>query len=263
MQEKSPTSPKIATLRMRLRKTSQYAVQTLFRHADWMDVKLKFNDSYQQHPEMSQHQELKRVYQAAETVASRRYFHNKQRGYIIIIYATTIIIIMAAIPTLRAIGLVVGGTSLGAVGLACWSHSRWGPKAKASLEQFHRASYNPAPPDWLGPLFKPRLNYPRECPPAREMPWEKIDFKKEPERYMHSILEYCMEGNVENGFVPQKNSRRSWYHAPWMSQNNIGREPIHGLTFERPAPVGYLADSQDRVCQSWAVAMYNEQGELV
>jgi hypothetical protein len=159
-----------------------------------------------------------------------------------------------------AIGL--GGASLAVV--ACWSHSRWGPKAKASLKEYHRASYNPAPADWRGPLFKPRLNYPSERPPANAtaMPWEKIDFKKEPEKYMQSILDYCMEGNVENGFVPQRNSRRNWYHAPWMSQNNIGREPIHGLTFERPAPVGYLADTQDRVCQSWAVAMYNAEGEF-
>ena len=67
MQEKSPTLPKIATLRMRLRNTSRYAVQTLFRYVDWMDMKLKFNDGYQQHPEMSQHQELKRVYQAAKS----------------------------------------------------------------------------------------------------------------------------------------------------------------------------------------------------
>ena len=206
---------------------------------------------------------MERVYQAAEMVDSRKNFYNTKSGYII--YATTIVIgIIMAMSKLRAIGLAVGGTSFAVVGLvACWSHSRWGPKAKASLKEFRRASYNSAPADWRGPLFKPRLNYPSECPPANAMPWEKIDFKREPERYMHSILDYCMEGNVENGFVPQRNSRRNWYHAPWMSQNNIGREPIHGLTFERPAPVGYLADSQDRICQSWAVAMYNERGELL
>ena len=207
---------------------------------------------------------MERVYQAAEMVDSRKpYFYNTKRAYIII-YATAIITFIMAMSTLRAIaGLAIGGTSALAM-VACWSHSRWGPKAKASLKEYHRASYNPPPADWRGgPLFKPRLNYPSECPPASAaMPWEKIDFKKEPERYMHSILEYCMEGNVENGFVPQRNSRHNWYHAPWMSQNNIGREPIHGLTFERPAPVGYLADTQEHVRQSWAVAMYNEQGKL-
>lgn len=197
-------------------------------------------------------------------VESRKHYYNSKSSYII--YATAVLIFIMAMSTLRAMGLALGlgGTSLTLAVVACWSHSRWGPKARASLKEYHRASYNPAPADWRGPLFKPRLNYPSQSPTsATAMPWEKIDFKKEPERYMQSILDYCMEGNVENGFVPQKNSRRNWYHAPWMSQNNIGREPIHGLTFERPAPVGYLADTQDRVCQSWAVAMYNEEGEFI
>jgi hypothetical protein len=213
---------------------------------------------------MSQHQaRVERLYQAAEMVDSRKHFYNTKSAYIIYAIAIPIFIMAMSTLTLRAMGLALGlgGTSLAVV--ACWSNSRWGPKARASLKEYRRASYNPAPADWRGPLFKPRLNYPSECPPASAtaMPWEKIDFKKEPEIYMQSILDYCMEGNVENGFVPQRNSRRNWYHAPWMSQNNIGREPIHGLTFERPAPVGYLADTQDSVCQSWAVAMYNEKGE--
>ena len=78
---------------------------------------------------------------------------------------------------------------------------------------------------------------------------------------MHTVLEYCLDGNLENEFVPQKNLNRNWYHAPWMSLTTSGREPVHGLTFERPALMGYLADTQTRVCQSWAVAMYNEEGE--
>lgn len=164
--------------------------------------------------------------------------------------------------------VVVGGATA-ALGLATWSHSRWGPMAKASVKEFHRSSYNRPPPDWSGPTFKPRLDYPRaarsslssslssvEKPP----PWSKIDFKREPEKYMQAVLEYCFEGNVENDFVPQRNPTRNWYHAPWMCQTAIGREPIHGLTYERPAPERYLADTQKRVCQSWAVAMYNEQG---
>ena len=160
--------------------------------------------------------------------------------------------------------IAVGGMSA-LVGVAFWSHSRWGPKAKAAVKEFHRPSYNDLPANWKGPSFKPRLDYPAHCPPrssaAEPKPWETIDFKKEPESYMQAILEYCLDGNVESGFVPQKNKTRNWYHAPWMSQTPIGREPIHGLTFERPAPVGYLAETQTRVCQSWAVAMYNEEGE--
>ena len=165
---------------------------------------------------------------------------------------------------LRAI--IVGGASV-VVGLTWWTHSRWGPKARASLKEYHRCSYNDPPAGWTGPLFKPRLDYPHTTAARgkrEETPksWAKIDFKKEPEKYMRAVLEYCMEGNLENNFVPQNNLKRDWYHAPWMSQTPIGREPIHGLTFERPAPVGYLAETQSRVRQSWAVAMYNEEGEF-
>ena len=163
---------------------------------------------------------------------------------------------------LRAI--VVGGSLIG-LGVPCWLHSRWGPKAKASIKEFHRPSFNSLSTNWRGPRFEPRLDYPAQCPQrsnASELkPWESIDFKKEPERYMQTVLEYCLDGNLENEFVPQKNLKRNWYHAPWMSRTAIGREPVHGLTFERPAPDGYLADTQTRVCQSWAVAMYNEEGE--
>jgi hypothetical protein len=87
-----------------------------------------------------------------------------------------------------------------------------------------------------------------------------LDFKTKPQKYLHAVLEYCFDGNLENDFVPQKNTKRKWYHAPWMCQTPFGREPIHGLTFERPAPIGYLAETQKRPCQSWAVGMYNEPG---
>lgn len=162
----------------------------------------------------------------------------------------------------QTIGLGGAAASL-VIGLTCFSRSRWGPKAKAAAKEFHRASYNALPTNWSGPIFKPQLDYPMEYPPSSEKPWERIDFKKDPEKYMQYVLEYCFEGNVENGFVPQKNPKRRWFHAPWMCQTATGREPIHGLTYERPAPVGYLAETQNRVCQNWAVAMYNEQGETI
>lgn len=159
--------------------------------------------------------------------------------------------------------LVAAGSTCIVVGAAvCWSHSRCGPKARAAAKEFHRASYNPPPANWSGPVFKPRLDYPTTSPPFSERPWERIDFKKEPGKFMQSVLEYCFDGNVENDFVPQKNPKRKWFHAPWMCRTAMGREPIHGLTFERPAPIGYLAETQKHLRQSWAVAMYNEIGEV-
>ena len=85
--------------------------------------------------------------------------------------------------------LLRGSGACVAAGLAVfgWSHSRWGPKAKASLKEFQRCSFNPPPANWTGPTFKPRLDYPAKCPrssTAENPPWTDIDFKKEPERYM-------------------------------------------------------------------------------
>jgi hypothetical protein len=40
----------------------------------------------------------------------------------------------------------------------------------------------------------------------------------------------------------------------------IYREPISGLTFERPTPAGELAESQDRILQCWAIGFYNKIG---
>lgn len=157
--------------------------------------------------------------------------------------------------------LAIGGAS--AIAGVAFLQSRFGPKSKAALREFNRPSFNSVPDSWSGPVFKPKLDYPTKIPPVRHYPWEKIDFKTEPEKYMQTVLEYCFDGNVDSEFVPQSNKKRNWYHAPWMCQNVLGREPIHGLTFERPAPKQYLADTQNRVCQSWAVAFYNEEGKVL
>ena len=130
------------------------------------------------------------------------------------------------------------------------------------IKQFHRASFNQPPKGWTGPVFEPSLDFPRHPPNGKQSyPWETIDFKKEPEKYLEAVLNYCFEGNIETDFVPQNNKVRKWYHAPWMTQTPFGREPLHGLTFERPAPVGYLGKSQKRLLQTWAMGMYNEAGK--
>lgn len=158
--------------------------------------------------------------------------------------------------------LVVGGVAgTVGVGLVAFLNSSWGPKARDSVKEFYRASYNPPPPHWTEPVFKPRLDFSTARPNVKDLPWEKIDFKTEPEKYLRAALEYCFDGNLEHDFVPQKNPKRRWYHAPWMCQTPFGREPIHGMVFARPLPVGCLADTQKRVCQTWAVGMYNEPGK--
>lgn len=67
-----------------------------------------------------------------------------------------------------------------------------------------------------------------------------------------------------------------WYHVPWLTfsfgntetdiEHGIigsGREPICGLTQERPAPVGFLHKLQTQQFQTWAVGSFNETGGVL
>ncbi|KAF2757845.1 hypothetical protein EJ05DRAFT_368530 [Pseudovirgaria hyperparasitica] len=93
-----------------------------------------------------------------------------------------------------------------------------------------------------------------------DAPWLNYNFETDPEMYCSVIKEYCWAGNVNNDFVVRKNPVRQWYHAPWMHWSANGREPIHGLTFERPTPKLELSRTQDRVLQTWACGFYNAAG---
>lgn len=141
------------------------------------------------------------------------------------------------------------------------------------------------PETWKGPVFKIHNEYPRiieannastagqgpaipgpDMPlpnfdPKKEAPWLNVDFNLEPEKYCELIKLYCWDGNVDNNFVVQNNPIRPWYHAPWMHWNLHGREPLHGLTFERPTPAFELASTQSRPLQTWACGYYNWAGK--
>jgi hypothetical protein len=137
-----------------------------------------------------------------------------------------------------------------------------------------------APKDYHGRLFKIRNNYPtssdlstsatptipdRGTPGdflSKEAPWKMYDFDTQPEEYCKVIKAYCWEGNVNHEFRIEENKIREWYHAPWMHYNQNGREPINGLTFERPTPAGELAKSQTRILQCWAIGFYNKIGKI-
>jgi len=117
----------------------------------------------------------------------------------------------------------------------------------------------PLPPGWSGPVFHLSQTYPQQIP-ADTYPWLQFDPTTQPDEYMFSVLKYCLEGNVETDWSLQANNKRGWYHAPWMHWGAHGREPIHGLTFERMSQPGELAPQQTAVLQNWAVGMYNAPG---
>jgi hypothetical protein len=117
----------------------------------------------------------------------------------------------------------------------------------------------PLPSGWNGPVFHLSQNYPSQIP-ADNYPWLRFDPRTQSSQYMRAVLQYCMDGNIQSDWVPQLNPQRGWYHAPWMHWGAHGREPIHGLTFERTSLPGELSPQQTKTLQNWAVGMYNSPG---
>ena len=119
------------------------------------------------------------------------------------------------------------------------------------------------PQGWSGPVFKLSQNYPARPPKSESYPWQGIDFKAEPERYIRAIYDFAREGNVETEWRGFDNPKRKWYHAPWMHYGDSGREFIHGMTRERNSRPKELAPTQACYTQNWAVGFYNAPGAFV
>jgi hypothetical protein len=162
----------------------------------------------------------------------------------------------------------LGTITIASIGLAAFSlvssvHAQEPPvKAKPPREVFPDAGQKPLD-NWTGPVFQLSQDYPESEPKPEDYRWKKIDFRTDWQGYMKSVLTYCLEGNVENDWVLQKNKVRGWYHAPWMHWGRNGREFIHGLTYERVSLPGELAQTQTSTNQNWAVGMYNAPGGYV
>ena len=158
------------------------------------------------------------------------------------------------------------------------------PDNAAALDGASLGSSNPADnrfPDYcaLFPVpegtpetFELSQDYPDSYDTNEAKPWEKIDFTKNYDTYLKTVLAYCMEGNVEVDFKVQNNPVRKWYSAPWMhddgsrydnkdlkkNKQNTGRECLHGLTREITIQPGTLGSKQVSKFQTYAIAFYNE-----
>jgi hypothetical protein len=105
-------------------------------------------------------------------------------------------------------------------------------------------------------------NYPAALPPAPNggYPWDKLNFKRDPEKFMRAVLGYCWEGNEEVDFYVQKNTLRKWYHAPMLTRGATGREFVHGLRADRVSEPGELHANQKQKHRNFSVTYYNEPG---
>ncbi|ALN90947.1 hypothetical protein [Lysobacter gummosus] len=128
-------------------------------------------------------------------------------------------------------------------------------------------SYDPhyPPPPGARDVFQLSQDYPTTFADDT-FPWMAIDFKAFPTEYLRSVLDYCLEGNVDVDFKVQNNRVRKWYHAPWLHDDGAqfggGREWRRGLTRERMARPLDLHRKQTERAQNWAVGFYNDRGAV-
>jgi hypothetical protein len=114
---------------------------------------------------------------------------------------------------------------------------------------------------WSGDTFRLSQNYPAQLPqpPAGGFPWEKVDFRTKPNDYLSSVLNYCWEGMEDAKFVAQANSKRTWYHAPWLDAGYGGREFLHGLVMDRTSDPKTLSVDQSLPIRNYSITYYNPE----
>ena len=134
------------------------------------------------------------------------------------------------------------------------------PAGEGLAERLDRIEKPPA--GWQGPVFAPRFDYP-VSPAADVYAWEAISFRKEPERYLQTLLSYALSGQDRTHWRLGANGARRWYHVPWLGPGANGREFIHGLTRARDLAPGELGPMQTACRQSWALAFYNDVGGVI
>jgi len=121
--------------------------------------------------------------------------------------------------------------------------------------------YGYAPPsDWSDATFELSQQYPKTLPVVSDFSWQKIDFQKEPEKYLLAVINYCYEGNLQVDFKVQDNAIRKWYHAPWLHYGQNGRDFLKGLTRERSSRPFELSPLQSQQYRNFAVGFYNDLG---
>jgi len=146
---------------------------------------------------------------------------------------------------------------LGALVAACKTLKN---KSKVDYQEISWPKYTVNPPtNWQENIFEPSHNFPKELS-VENKPWDSIDFKTNPEKYMKEVLQYCFDGNIKVDFNVLNNKKRDWYHVPYMTTGTYGREPLRGLTRERSSEPYELSKTQSKPAQNWAIGYFNNEG---
>jgi len=112
------------------------------------------------------------------------------------------------------------------------------------------------------PFFVLSQNYPATAPTG-DAPWLAIDFKNGvagANDYLKALRDYAFDGMIAADFRPENNTVRQWFHMPLMNYSNARREPIHGLTSERPITGPELGLKKGVKINNYAVGFYNAAG---
>ncbi len=132
---------------------------------------------------------------------------------------------------------------------------------RGTFKNFHDEGNGAPPPGYGGSTFQLSQVYPDSFA-AEQSPWMAVPVgalatSDGARAYVEAIYGYVTEGNIESGWIAQKNAVRPWFHAPWLDPGPNGREFIHGLTQERAAPSGVLDGKRE---QTWSIGAFNAPG---
>ncbi len=111
---------------------------------------------------------------------------------------------------------------------------------------------------YKGPWFVLAQNYP-DTAPADDYPWLKIGFDQVDD-YLYALETYAFDGMIDADFRPEANKVRPWFHMPMMNNGPGAREPVRGLTEERPISGPELGVKKGTTIHNYAVGFYNAAG---
>lgn len=117
-------------------------------------------------------------------------------------------------------------------------------------------------PPAAGPFFVLSQDFPATAPTG-DAPWLAIDFKNGvtgANDYLKALRDYAFDGMIAADFRPENNAVRKWFHMPLMNYSDARREPIHGLTSERPLDKGELGLKPGVIVHNYAIGFYNAVG---
>jgi hypothetical protein len=116
----------------------------------------------------------------------------------------------------------------------------------------------------MGPWFKLSQSYPSTVP-ANDAPWLGIDFTNGvngANSYLYALRDYAFEGMIDADFKPELNNVRPWFHMPMMNFGPNAREPMRGLTSERPITGPELGLKPGISIRNFAIGFYNAAGAV-